>query len=867
MTAPHRSGRPRRAVPTLEPLEPRLAPSVLPAGFVETPLASGLTAPTAMAFAPDGRLFVTEQAGRVRIIRDGALLPTPFATFAVEASGERGLLGLTFDPAFAVNGFVYVYYTTATAPIHNRVSRVTAQGDTIVPGSEVVLLELENVVSNRHNGGALHFGLDGKLYVAVGEDTVPSNAQTLANRLGKLLRLNADGTIPADNPFVATATGGNRAIWALGLRNPFTFAVQPGTGRLFLNDVGQSAWEEINEGVAGANYGWPATEGPTNDPRFRAPLFAYANGPASAETGCAITGAAFYNPTGQQFPAEFAGDYFFADLCSRWIRRFDPVTGAVTGFGTDLAPLIVDLDVDAAGSLYYLSRGTGGTNGTVFRISFPAGQTPPQITQHPVSRTAAVGEPVAFTVTAAGAGPLRFQWQRQGVPIPGATAATLTLTAALADHGAPYRAVVTNAFGSAASNPATLTVQDVAPAPGPEADFLARLYRGLLGRSIQGGEALGLQRFLEAARGRALEQAVSDFLASAEGRASFVREQYATLLGRPANPAEVAFWSAAFPQGTTPEQVIALLLASPEFFQRQGGTDAGWLDGVHARLLGRARDPGSQPLLTALANGTPRVQVAALVLGSPEYRDRLLRTTYSTFLGRDADAAALAFWRQVLAQPGTTSPRDRLLAGVLASAEYFRTSGNTLAGWVESLYSRLLGRGVDEAGRAFWRERVLAGTAADRLVVTQLVVGSRERRGQLVRSHYATFLGRSAGPAEAEFWLTALPAPASLVAVLAAIVSAPEYGARAGGSDAGWLEQLYQDLLGRPLDAAGRGFFLPALQQGSRTRLQVALDLLASTEYRQRVVQGIYRAHLARAATAAEEAFWLQAFRQGATEE
>src|SRR5207249_1987602 len=111
-------------------------------------------------------------------------------------------------------------------------SRFTANGNTALPGSEVVLLDLDNLSSTatNHNGGAIHFGLDGKLYIGVGENATGTNSQTLANLLGKMLRINADGSIPTDNPFYATATGNNRAIWAIGLRNPFTFAVQPGTG-------------------------------------------------------------------------------------------------------------------------------------------------------------------------------------------------------------------------------------------------------------------------------------------------------------------------------------------------------------------------------------------------------------------------------------------------------------------------------------------------------------------------------------------------------------------------------------------------------------------------------------------------------------
>ncbi len=200
--------------------------ATLPTGFAETQVATGLAAPTAMTFSPDGRLFVTEQGGRLRVIKNGTLLATPFVTLNVNAVGERGLLGVAFDPNFAFNQFVYVYYTTASAPIHNRVSRFTAMGDVAAAGSEVVILELENLSSaTNHNGGAIHFGPDGTLFVAVGENANGANAQTLDNRLGKILRLHPDGAIPTSNPFFNTATGANRAIWALGLRNPLHLRV------------------------------------------------------------------------------------------------------------------------------------------------------------------------------------------------------------------------------------------------------------------------------------------------------------------------------------------------------------------------------------------------------------------------------------------------------------------------------------------------------------------------------------------------------------------------------------------------------------------------------------------------------------------
>src|SRR5688500_4801113 len=173
----------------LQPVSPRAA--TVPSGFTEALIASGLASPTAMQFAPDGRLFVAEQGGRLRVIKNGSLLPTPFVTLSVDSIGERGLLGVAFDPNFAANQFVYVYYTTSTTPRHNRVSRFTANGDVAVPGSETLILRLNDLSgATNHNGGALHFGLDGKLYVAVGENAAPSNAQTLANLLGKMLRIN-----------------------------------------------------------------------------------------------------------------------------------------------------------------------------------------------------------------------------------------------------------------------------------------------------------------------------------------------------------------------------------------------------------------------------------------------------------------------------------------------------------------------------------------------------------------------------------------------------------------------------------------------------------------------------------------------------
>jgi len=362
--------------------------TTLPAGFTETTIATGMTAPTAMEIAPDGRVFVLEQPGRVRVIKNGTLLATPFLSITVNAALERGLLGIAFDPAFATNRFVYVYYTATAPAIHNRVARFTANGDVAVSGSQVNIFELPNLsTAENHNGGAIHFGRDGKLYVAVGENAIPSRAPSLTSTMGKILRINADGTIPTDNPFYTQTTGNNRAIWAKGLRNPFTFSIQPGTGRMLLNDVGNITWEEINDGVAGRDYGWGSSMSDGDATAF----YRYGSGQvviAGTPATCAITGAAFYNPAAANFPSQYVGRYFFGDYCGRWIRTIDPATKTTSTFATAIGNFggLVDLKVAADGSLYYLAR----NDSSVFRIRYTATPMPtptPTPTPTPVMAT------------------------------------------------------------------------------------------------------------------------------------------------------------------------------------------------------------------------------------------------------------------------------------------------------------------------------------------------------------------------------------------------------------------------------------------------------------------------------------------------
>src|SRR5262245_43401813 len=470
----------------LEPLENRSLLASLPAGFTETLVADGLSDATAMEIAPNGDLWVLEQGGAVKRFRPGSTTADTvgnLSALGLDSNGERGLLGIAFDPSYTTNKFVYLYYTSTDAPTpHNRVSRFTVNDanaadysfvdtDPSVAGpDEAVILNLDALSSaTNHNGGAIHFGPDGKLYIAVGDNANGANSQSITTRLGKIPRINRDGTIPSDNPtsiagIVGTTTGANRAIWAAGLRNPFTFTFQPGTGVMHINDVGQNTWEEIDVGAAARNYGWPGTEGDFTQasfPNFTRPLYTYSHGGGTFQ-GFAITGGAFYNPATNMFPAAYAGDYFFADFVHGWINVVDSNGTNARRFATD-APGTVDLRVAADGSLYYLARDAN----QVFRVTFTGSQAP-AITEQPKDVTGSVGGSVSFTVVATGSAPLSYQWQKMGsltwmnLPdgngVSGATTDTLILSGIDTNDAAQYRVIVTNAAGSATSNAATLTV-------------------------------------------------------------------------------------------------------------------------------------------------------------------------------------------------------------------------------------------------------------------------------------------------------------------------------------------------------------------------------------------------------------------------
>ena len=343
-------------------------------------IAEGLASPVYLT-APknDPRLFIVEQAGRIRIVKDGVLLATPFLdiTARVLAGGERGLLSLAFDPAYATNGRFYVYYTGAQGDIFVDRFTVSADPDVANTTSDPVIT-IQHRVNANHNGGLLLFGPDGMLYAGIGDGggagDVPNNAQNIDVLLGKILRLNVATlpyTIPAGNPFVGQP--GADEIWAYGLRNPWRFAFDvPPSGtppQLYIADVGQDAWEEVDvtdASAAGRNYGWHTMEGmqcynPStgcNQTGLTLPVLQYDH-----SQGCSITGGFVYR--GAAIP-EIQGFYFYSDYCSGFLRSFrfsggtavDQRDWAFTNIGN-----VTSFGVDAAGELYMLS-----TSGRAYRI-------------------------------------------------------------------------------------------------------------------------------------------------------------------------------------------------------------------------------------------------------------------------------------------------------------------------------------------------------------------------------------------------------------------------------------------------------------------------------------------------------------------
>lgn len=335
---------------------PTPAAATVPADFDKTEVVSGLDTPTAFRFAPDGRIFIAEQGGAIRVVENGVLRSAPLATLPTANTDERGLLGIELDPNFATNGYLYAAYTHADNM--DRLSRFTVTGYTLDLGSEKVLLASNQQANVFHHGGEVRFGPDGKLYWALGMNLYNPNSQNLGTIHGKILRINSDGSIPTDNPFVNTP-GAEPAIWAYGLRNPFRFDVVPNgpnAGKLLAGDVGGSKYEELDLISKGGNYGWPAAEGFCTGCGYINPVYAYPHTDPPASAG-SITAVAVY--TGTTFPSQYHNAVFFGDYTLGFIKYLvmdDEYGSVVSVHDFDLnAGTPVQLSVGPDGNLYQLN--------------------------------------------------------------------------------------------------------------------------------------------------------------------------------------------------------------------------------------------------------------------------------------------------------------------------------------------------------------------------------------------------------------------------------------------------------------------------------------------------------------------------------
>ncbi|HKO00846.1 MAG TPA: PQQ-dependent sugar dehydrogenase [Thermoanaerobaculia bacterium] len=351
--------------------------------LVLQPIATGLTRPLGLVTAGDSRLFIVQQLGQILIYDGTRLLSTPFldvsslVTPNLSGESERGLLGLAFDPHYATNGFFFIYYTDRSGNITLARYSVSANRDRADPNSAAIVLTIDHTEFPNHNGGQLQFGPDGYLYLGPGDGGSggdPHNhAQDLSQRLGKLLRIDVSTLpyrIPPSNPFVNTA-GARPEIWAYGLRNPWRFTFDRNTGDLFIADVGQDLWEEVDlqpaTSIGGENYGWRRMEAthcfnPTancQDSSFTLPILEYSH----AGGACSITGGYRYH--GAKYP-RLHDIYFYGDFCSGAIfgarQQSDGTWTSQLLLSTRMA--ISSFGEDANGEIYVIDW-----NGGVYQIT------------------------------------------------------------------------------------------------------------------------------------------------------------------------------------------------------------------------------------------------------------------------------------------------------------------------------------------------------------------------------------------------------------------------------------------------------------------------------------------------------------------
>ncbi|SHN30707.1 carbohydrate-binding protein [Chitinophaga sp. CF418] len=439
---------------------PHGAYSQLPTGFTQKKLTGDvINEATALAHAPDGRIFIAERGGNVKVFQNGTVTTVHTAQTVTDA--EQGLLGITLHPQFATNGKFYIFYTNTEMKRHYIDVLTITTANQVTSVNRV--MELDSIINGAHNGGALLFR-QGLLYVAVGESNSSVESPKLDTYRGKILRLTEDGQPAPGNPYydVPGASRQQRSIWARGLRNPWKMALDPASQKIFVMDVGGD-YEEINDVTTpdaskGYNYGW-SQDGKTGPTQAAGTITAaYYYDHSDDKGGCAITSGVFFNPPATNYPAEYRNKFFFTDWCRDWYRFVDVNNLTPASQYTEFAPKgftrILGTSVGLDGNIYYIGY---ATSGALWRIEYNNNQAPTIVNQ-PVSATVTSGDPVQFSVSASGGIPMSFQWQKNGVNIPGATESAFSIAQTTPADSGLYRCVVINHIDTAISTAAKLTV-------------------------------------------------------------------------------------------------------------------------------------------------------------------------------------------------------------------------------------------------------------------------------------------------------------------------------------------------------------------------------------------------------------------------
>lgn len=438
-------------------VENHLATHYMPyrAGFRQELVTDQTQQPVALTFLPDGRMLIVEQQGRIKITNPNNT-PASTSTYLqipnVDGQDERGLLDIALDPNFSSNGHFYVYYAKSTTSKF-QISRFTHNGSTASPSSEVMIWQHPTAYSSCcHHGGGLTFGGDGKLYLSTGEEFLPDRSQDLSSASGKVIRLNKDGSIPNDNPFV-NQSGALPEVYAYGLRNPYRLDYDPINGQLLVTEVGgnnqATAAEDVHRVRSGANFGWPECEGQCSNGAYDDPIFSYDH----EFIGAAIIGGFTHDGTG--VPSAMRGDFIYADYTRRWVRAlgFDTNKNVTYDQGISLdANFIVGLQQGPDGSIYYAD-----ISGAIRRFRFTGDASPPTVTQASVNVTQGASPlTVQFTGNATSeSGTINYRWDFGD----GQEAFTKNATHTYNSNGNYVaRLYATNSNGTATSDAIAITV-------------------------------------------------------------------------------------------------------------------------------------------------------------------------------------------------------------------------------------------------------------------------------------------------------------------------------------------------------------------------------------------------------------------------